>query len=127
MATAINKKVLIADDDKALLTVLADSFTLEGFNILKATNGQEALDVALREHPDIILLDILMPVMDGLEMLEKLRRDEWGKFVDVILLTNLNDAERVAKAAQEGAFDYLVKSDKTTKQIIKVVKDKLGI
>ena len=127
MATAINKKVLIADDDKALLSILKDSFTLEGFNILTATDGQEAFDVALREHPDIILLDILMPVMDGLEMLEKLRRDEWGKFVDVILLTNLNDAERVAKAAQEGAFDYLVKSDKTTKQIIKVVKDKLGI
>lgn len=105
MTTPINKKVLIADDDEALLSVLVDSFTLHGFNILKATNGQEALDIALREHPDIILLDILMPVMDGLGMLEKLRQDEWGKNADVILLTNLNDAERVAKAAQEGVFD----------------------
>lgn len=127
MPIPANTKVLIADDDEALRNVLVDSFTFEGFNILKATNGQEALDVALREHPDIILLDILMPVMDGLEMLEKLRQDEWGKSADVILLTNLNDAGRVAKAAQEGAFEYLVKTDKTTKQIIKVVKDKLGV
>lgn len=127
MTSPLNKKILIVDDEEDMMTVLVESFTPEGFNILKATNGKEALDIALKEHPDIILLDILMPVMDGLKMLEKLRQDEWGKYADVILLTNVDDAERVARAAQEGAFDYFVKNDKTTKEIIKVVKEKLGI
>ncbi|MFH1187941.1 MAG: response regulator [bacterium] len=127
MAKSINKKILIADDDPTMLEVLVDSFAMEGFSILSAVNGKEAIDIALREHPDIILLDVMMPKMSGLEVLEKLRQDEWGKSADVIFLSNLSDMEKVAKAAQGGAFSYLIKSDKTTKEIIQVVKDKLGI
>ncbi|MFH1564753.1 MAG: response regulator [bacterium] len=126
MTMPTNKTILIADDDEAILNVLTDSFSAEGFNILSARNGKEALDMSLDKHPDILLLDIMMPIMAGLETLEKLRQDEWGKSANVILLTNLNDSEKVAKAAQEGVFDYLIKSDKTTKEIIKIVKNKLG-
>lgn len=127
MVKSNNKKILIAEDDKSLLNVLSDSFTIAGFTVLGAVNGQEALALALSEHPDIILLDIQMPVMDGLEMLAKLRQDNWGKQAKVTLLTNFSDIEKVAKAAERGAYDYLVKSDWKTQDIIEKVKKKLGL
>lgn len=127
MAKLNNKKVLIAEDEASLLNVLVDSFTIEGFTVLSAANGEEALSLVLKEHPDMILLDIQMPVMDGLEMLEKLRQDEWGKSAEVILLTNFSDAGKVAEAAEKGAYDYLVKSDWKIEEIVEKVKNKLGI
>ena len=84
---------------------------LEGFIVLEAENGEEGLDVALRDHPDLILLDIIMPKMDGLTMLKKLREDVRGKNTKVILLTNLSDNEKVSEALLQGSYDYLVKSD----------------
>ena len=122
-----NKKVLIAEDDESLLNVLADSFSLEGFTVLTAVNGAVALESALKEHPDMILLDIQMPVMDGLTMLDNLRHDKWGGSAEVILLTNFSEAEKVAKAARHGAYDYLIKSDWKIEDIIKKVKEKLGL
>ena len=127
MTNLNNKKVLIAEDDEILLNVLADSFTVEGFTVLKAANGVLALESALKEQPDMILLDIQMPVMDGLEMLDKLRQDKWGGSAEVILLTNFSEAEKIAKAAGQGAYDYLIKSDWKTEDIIKKVKEKLGM
>ncbi len=125
MINQIKKKVLIAEDDDSLLSVLSDNFTIAGFTVFGAVNGKEALDLALAEHPDLILLDIQMPVMDGLEMLDKLREDDWGKQAEVILLTNFADTDKVARAAEKGAYDYLVKSDWKTEDIVKKVKNKL--
>lgn len=127
MTNQIDKRILIAEDDESLLSVLSDNFTIAGFTVLGAVNGQEALNLALSEHPDMILLDIQMPVMDGLETLTKLRQDEWGKSAEVILLTNFSDTEKVAKAAGEGAYDYLVKSDWKIDDIVNKVKNKLGV
>lgn len=127
MAKANNKKILIAEDDESTLNVLADSFAIAGFIVLSAVNGAAALELALKEHPDIILLDIQMPVMGGLEMLGKLRQDEWGKSAEVILLTNFGDAGKIAEATGKGAYDYLVKSDWKTDDIIEKVKSKLGL
>ena len=87
---------------------LVDTFTREKFSVLQATNGEEGLTVALRDHPNLILLDIIIPVMDGMTMLRKLREDAWGKDVPVILLTNLNDAEKAADALEHGVYDFLV-------------------
>ncbi len=72
------KKILVVEDDVPELNALRDKFTREGFSILTAKNGEEGLAIALREHPDLILLDIIMPVMDGITMLVKLREDSWG-------------------------------------------------
>ena len=68
-----------------------------------------------------------MPVMDGMTMLEKLREDEWGKNVEVILLTSLSDAKQVANALEKGVTDYLIKSDMDLKDVVAKVKNKLGI
>lgn len=121
------KKILIVEDEVSLLNALCDKLTGEGFTVLKAKNGEEGLEVALREHPDLILLDIVMPVMDGVTMLGLLRKDTWGKDVEVIILTNLNEPEKVAEVLEKEARDYLVKSDWTLQNVVKKIRERLGI
>ncbi len=120
-----NKKILIVEDELSLRNALRDKLTSEGFNILEAKSGKEGLDTALREHPDLILLDIIMPVMDGLTMLDKLRHDEWGTKAPVILLTNLSDKEDLAIRSPYGSLDYIVKSDWKIEDVVKKVREKL--
>jgi len=121
----MKKKILIVEDEMTILNVLVDKFTLEGFEMAVAKNGQEGLKAALENHPDLILLDIVMPIMDGMTMLSKLRKDSWGKDVSVIFLTNLSDASRVLQSLDQGVNDYLVKSDWKIKDIVEMVKGKL--
>ena len=116
----------IVEDELSLLEVLTDKFSKEGFKVLRAKNGKDGLKVALTEHPDIILLDIIMPVMDGMTMLKKLREDEWGKDAKVIILTNLSDNEKTAQALADGSNDYLVKSDWKIEDVVKKVEERLG-
>jgi DNA-binding response OmpR family regulator len=127
MALAKKKKILIIDDDNSLSELYNDKFSREGFSVREAKNGKEGLEAALKERPDLVLLDILMPVMDGITMLKKLREDDWGKDVPVILLTNLDDTDKVAEAASEGVYDYLVKQDYRIEDLVKKVKDKLNL
>lgn len=121
------KKILVAEDDLSYLNVCVDVFQDEGFEVITAKNGEEGLKMALSEHPDLILADIAMPVMDGLTMLKKLREDEWGKYADVILLTNLDDTGKIAEAAEKGAFDYLVKKDWSMEELVKKVKKRMNL
>ena len=122
-----NKKILIVEDEAPLRQAIFDKFKREGFQTFHGKNGEEGLEIAFKEHPDIILLDIIMPKVDGLSMLKTLRKDEWGKNVQIILLTNLNDAEYVATAMESGVFDFLVKSDWKLNDLVTRVKEKLGI
>lgn len=119
------KKILIVDDDENLRVVLIDKLKISGFETVSAADGQEGLDKALDEHPDVILLDILMPIMDGWEMLKRLRNDEWGKDVKVIMLTGVDDAEAVAKAVQDGSFAYLIKTNQSIDEIVEKIKEML--
>lgn len=128
MPGSLNKKILIVEDEAPLRNAVADILSFEGFTVFQAKNGQEGLDVALKEHPDLILLDLMMPVMDGLTMLEKMRQDlEWGKNAAVILLTNLNDPEKIAQATEAGSYDFLVKSDWNIEDVVKKIKARLGV
>ncbi len=119
------KKILIVEDELDLLGVLSQKFEMEKFEVLEAANGQIGLEQALRNHPDLILLNILMPVMDGMTMLGKLREDSWGKEVPVILLTNLSDEKKVAEAMKKGVYDYLVKADWNINDVVSKVRSKL--
>jgi len=117
--------ILIVEDELPLLKVYADRFSDEGFLVLKANNGQEGLDLAIKEKPDLILLDILMPVMDGLTMMQKLRENTtWGKTVPIMLLTNLSaDEKKIKKIINEnGPAYYLVKLDWSLSAIIEKAK-----
>lgn len=120
----MNKKILIVEDDHALRAALRDKLARERFVVLEAKDGEEGLKVALDEQPDLILLDIVMPKMDGLTMLGQLRKDPWGKEAHVIVLTNLSDGESVSKSLENAAFDYLVKSDWKLEDIVQKIRDR---
>lgn len=125
-----NKKVLlVAEDDPSLRQVLHRALQEEGFAVLEAANGAEGFQTALRERPDLILMDVLMPHMDGLTVMKKLRTEsEWGKRVPIILLTVLSpESEQINAAVAEGepAF-YLVKSKVSIGGIVEKIKERLA-
>jgi len=129
MAEDKKTKILIVEDEEVICKAYADELRDEGFAILIAKNGQAGLELALREKPDLILLDILMPVMDGLAMMDTLRqKDLYGKNVPIILLTNLSASEeKIMKAItkNEPAY-YLVKSDWNLSAVMEKIKERLA-
>ncbi len=124
-----NKKtVLIVEDEQAMLDALTTKFKKEGFNVLKAGDGEEGLKVALKNKPDLVILDIIMPKMDGMAVAQKIREDkDWGSETEIIMLTNLSDPEQVAEASRFKIYDFLVKTDWRIDDIISIAKKKLGL
>ena len=124
----IKKKVLVVEDELPLLQILVDTLNKKGYEVLSAKDGEEGLDVALKKYPDLILLDLLMPKMDGMHLLSHLRLngDEWGKSVQVIILTNLNDKNAMEQAIKAGVKHYLLKSEYKLEDIMKKVAEVLG-
>lgn len=120
------KTILIVEDEATLLEALRDKLTREGHVVIRTKNGEEGLAEAMSKHPDLILLDILMPKMDGMTMLKELRKNEWGKNVYVILLTNLSDVENISEALNNKVTDYLIKSDWDIDEVAKKIKEKLN-
>ena len=96
-----SKKILIVEDDEDFQFILKKKFSAEKFSVLCASDGQKGLEAALKEKPDLIMLDISMPVMDGMAMMKNLRQDAWGKKVPIILLTNLSANEKIVKGMVE--------------------------
>lgn len=126
MAVKTKKQtILVVEDEVALRGIICKKLALEEFVAREAGDGEEGLEIALNEHPDLILLDIIMPVMDGMTMIKRLRVDAWGKTVKIILLTNLSDSKKVAEAVGYGVRDYIVKSDWKMEQIVVKVKSML--
>ncbi len=120
------KTVLVVEDDVALRKVLCDRLTDDGFNVAQAADGEEGLLQTTLKHPDIIILDVFMPKMDGISMLAKLRsRDEWGKNVRVIVLTNSTDAETISKVAGFGSTEFLIKSEWGLEALVARVRENL--
>ncbi len=127
----MTKTILIVEDDASLMRVLTEKLILAGFHVLQAKDGEEGFRTAQEKHPDLILLDIIMPGTDGMGMLRSLRykfptNDTWGKTVPVILLTNVDTPETMSEALKKGVL-YLVKSDVTLDQVVEAVKEKLSI
>jgi DNA-binding response OmpR family regulator len=126
--TKAKRMVLIVEDDASLRGALHDKLKLEGFLPVEARNGAEGVQFALRDQPDLILLDILMPEMDGLTVMKKIREaSEWGKTVPIILLTNLNaDSEEIKTAiAENKPAHFLTKSESTIDSIIEKITETL--
>jgi CheY-like chemotaxis protein len=117
--------VLIIDDEESLRTILAKKFSDEGMTSYMAKDGKEGLAVALEKHPDVILLDVMMPEMDGFDVLSALRKDPWGKDAMVILLTNSSSIETVAKAVETGMSEFLVKTEMKLDDVVSHVKERL--
>lgn len=110
-----------------MLRALAHKFTREGFLVFDAKGGKEGIEIGLKEHPDIVLLDILMPKPDGMKVLETIRRDkEWGHKAPVIILTNLSDGDKARVAKSQGVADYMIKTDWRLEDVVNVVRERLA-
>ncbi len=124
----LQKTILIIEDEKSLREALVDIMNLKNFTSLDARNGKEGVKIALAKHPDLILLDLIMPEMDGLQAFQKIRQDAWGKNVPIIVLTNLsenNERFSINKTSNEQTY-YLIKSDWKLHDIVKKIQEILG-
>lgn len=119
-------KILVAEDEKFLATALADKLEREGFEVLRAPNGVEAVAIARSRAPDLILLDLIMPLKNGFQVLEELRAEPRLAAVPVMVLSNLGQENDMAKAKALGAVDYLVKSDLELKTVVNRIKKLLA-
>jgi two-component system alkaline phosphatase synthesis response regulator PhoP len=102
-------KILVVDDEPNIVQTLQDRLEMNDYQVVTAVNGQAGLEKATSEQPDIILLDVIMPIMDGLEMLERLRKNEATRSIPVIMLTARSQNQDVARANGFGIEDYVVK------------------
>ena len=123
VSTDVNQTtILIVEDDPVLLKMYSEKFTFEGFKVLNAKDGEEALKVATSENPDTILLDIMLPRMSGTDFLEEFRKTPKGKNVPVIALTNLTEEAEKQRALKLGVKAYLVKAMQTPEEVVEKVK-----
>lgn len=119
------KKILIVDDEADLRSALGSGLRAEGYDVIEAVNGEEGLVMAIKEKPDLILLDLIMPKLDGFGMMEQLREDAWGKNAKVVLLSVLEDVDTISKVLNRGGYDYIVKTDWKLQEIVEKIKAKL--
>jgi CheY-like chemotaxis protein len=118
---SIKKKILIIDDEVFLANVLSEQLAQEGYVCDIAGDGREGLEKSLSINPDLIILDLIMPVMDGFTMIERLRADNRGKKIPVIVLSNINNAKTVEEMRSKGAQEYLVKVNNSLTDIVAAV------
>ncbi|MFA5318007.1 MAG: response regulator [Patescibacteria group bacterium] len=121
-----NIKILIVEDDSFLLNMYADKFRAEDFEVFIAEDGLRGVKLAKEELPDIMLLDIMLPKMDGFEVLEKLKADAKTKNIPIILLTNLSQKEEVKRGLDLGAKDFLIKAHFMPNEVVDKVKEVVG-
>jgi DNA-binding response OmpR family regulator len=113
-------KVLVVDDEPNIVQTLKDRLEMNDYEVFTAHNGADGIKAAQEDSPDVILLDVIMPVMDGHEMLEKLRGQEWGKDISVIMLTARSQAQDIARARACGIDDYIIKPFDLTELLEKI-------
>ena len=119
-------KILIIEDDKFLSELLATKLTKEGFNVISAPNGEDGVIKTKSEKPEIILLDLMLPQMDGFEVMTNLKKDPVSSNIPIIILSNFGQEEKIEKGLALGAKDYLVKANFTTAEIVAKIKKTLG-
>lgn len=119
-------KIAIIEDDQAIAEMYRLKFDAEGYDVQIAENGRIGLELAETMRPDIILLDIMMPEMNGDEMLAKLRNSSFGKDVKVIILTNMGEQEAPASLKKLGVSAFIVKAEMTPRQVAELVKQTLA-
>ncbi len=119
------KKILIVEDEEMLRRAMSDTLTHEGFIAITAKDGREGVSKAIEEKPDLILMDILMPNMDGRAALKEIREHPKTEAVPVIMLTNMSDMSYVAEVASYPKVDYLVKSDWSITDVLGKIRQML--
>lgn len=118
-------KIAIVEDDQAISQMYRLKFEAEGYSVETADNGKVGLDMIKTFKPDIVLLDLMMPVMTGEQMLTELRGSDWGKNIKVIILTNIGEQEVPDSIRKLGVSDIILKADMTPRQVADTVKKNL--
>ncbi len=126
MANQTKKKIMIVEDDSFVMDIYQTKLSREGFEVIEAVNGTEAIKKMRAGEPDLVLLDIVMPYMNGLEILKKIKEDKDLKKLPVILLTNLSQKEDIQEGLALGAADYLIKSHFTPTEVMEKVRKQLS-
>ena len=121
----MSKKILIVEDDRFLRELMVKKLEKEGFEVVQALDGEEGVKKAKEEKPDLILLDLILPGIDGFEVLARVKEDALIASVPVIILSNLGQKEDIDRGLKLGASDYLVKAHFTPGEIIEKVKNNL--
>ena len=120
-------KIAIIEDDQVISQMYRMKFEADEFEVQVADNGRDGVELVEHMQPDLILLDMQMPVMTGAEALKEIRAHDWGKKVPVIVLTNLGEEEAPKNLHSLGIHSYIVKADLTPRQVVDRVKDALSI
>jgi two-component system, OmpR family, alkaline phosphatase synthesis response regulator PhoP len=116
-------KVLLIEDDEMVLRMYKKLFTYKGYSLEVARNGELGIKIAKKFKPDLILLDVMLPKMNGLEVLEKLKKDSKLKKIKVVLLTNLGMQDELDKAVENGAVRYIIKNDHVPNEVFKIAEE----
>ncbi len=118
------RTVLIIEDDQIILEMYRDKFQVSRWGVITALNGEDGLNAAIRHHPDLILLDLAMPKMDGMTVMKHLRSDTWGESVPVIILTNLNiDGKLLEEIIKNKPTYSLMKANTTPDDVLAKASD----
>jgi CheY-like chemotaxis protein len=114
--------VLLIEDDATIRTLYTDALTGAGLSVLIAEDGETGLNLALAKHPQVVLIDIMMPGMNGHQVVNAIRKDAWGKKAHIIYLTNMADPENIVAAHSHAPEEYIIKSQTEIKDLVKLVR-----
>ena len=119
------KRILFIEDEAALQKTFGDILKSEGFEVISALDGETGLNLVEEEKPDLVLLDLILPKIHGLDVLKEIKQNENTKNIPVIVLTNIESIDKIDKALELGATTYLVKSDYSLEDVIAKIKKAL--
>lgn len=115
------KTILIIEDEDAIRRALSLAIKKAGCHVLEAEDGKKGLEIALEKKPDLILLDIIMPRLDGISLLRALRKDDWGKYAHVVVLTNFTEAKRIEENLDKMVDGFMVKTENDIHDVVKKI------
>jgi DNA-binding response OmpR family regulator len=116
-------KVLIIEDDKFLQKILTTKFVKEGYDVHSASDGEEAIQQLIAYGPSFVLLDLILPKLNGFEVLSEMKTNQKMRGIPVIVLSNLSQAEDIKRATELGAIDFMVKADLSINDVVQKVKE----
>lgn len=118
----IKPKILLAEDDEFIVCAYKEYLNQNGFDVIVASDGEETINKIKAEKPDLVLLDLIMPIKNGFEVLEEIRKDKEADAIPIIVLSNLGQKSDIEQCGKLGANDYLVKTDTNLKKVVAKIK-----
>jgi two-component system, OmpR family, alkaline phosphatase synthesis response regulator PhoP len=118
-------KILIVEDDPLIVKIYTTRLTADGYTVISAENGADGINLAETDYPDLVVLDVMMPKMDGFEVLERLRKNEKFKTTPILLYSNLAQEEEIARALALGATEFIVKANLSPLEMVAKIKSYL--